>query len=165
MSLDASSTATIGAIATPIATIFNPALGLAVGAGFSIATSELAASEQRELTKRNIQIQKNSQRANELRQTRLDSKARGRFLQRITSSGFTTRGSPIERFADLVAEQELSIQTDRFNLKLTTEDLLISGEHRAQQTQAAGQAAAAVGFGKAGLTLLNRRDDLDLLES
>ena len=165
MSLDASSTATIGAIATPIATIFNPALGLAVGAGFSIATSELAASEQRELTKRNIQIQKNSQRANELRQTRLDSKARGRFLQRITSSGFTTRGSPIERFADLVAEQELSIQTDRFNLKLTTEDLLISGEHRAQQAQAAGQAAAAVGFGKAGLTLLNRRDDFDLLES
>jgi len=164
MSIDSSQTATIGAIATPLATIFNPALGLAVGAGFSIATSELAASEQKDLTKRNIQNQKNAQRANELRQQRVDSKIRGRFLQRITSSGFTTRGSPIERFADLVSEQELSIQTDRFNLKLTTEDLLISGEHRAKQTQAAGQAAAAVGFGKAGLTLLNRRDDFELLE-
>ena len=164
MSLDASSTATIGAIATPIATIFNPALGLAVGAGFSIATSELAASEQRELTKRNIQIQKNSQRANELRQTRLDSKARGRFLQRITSSGFTTRGSPIERFADLVAEQELSIQTTRFNVKLSIEDLLIRGDHQAKQTQAAGQAEASVALGKAGATLLNRIEGDDLLE-
>ena len=164
MSLDASSTATIGAIATPIATIFNPALGLAVGAGFSIATSELAASEQRELTKRNIQIQKNSQRANELRQTRLDSKARGRFLQRITSSGFTTRGSPIERFADLVAEQELSIQTTRFNVKLTIEDLLIRGDHQAKQTQAAGQAEASVALGKAGATLLNRIEGDDRLE-
>ncbi len=164
MSLDASSTATIGAIATPIATIFNPALGLAVGAGFSIATSELAASEQRELTKRNIQIQKNSQLANELRQTRLDSKARGRFLQRITSSGFTTRGSPIERFADLVAEQELSIQTTRFNVKLSIEDLLIRGDHQAKQTQAAGQAEASVALGKAGATLLNRIEGDDLLE-
>ena len=164
MSLDASSTATIGAIATPIATIFNPALGLAVGAGFSIATSELAASEQRELTKRNIQIQKNSQRANELRQTRLDSKARGRFLQRITSSGFTTRGSPIERFADLVAEQELSIQTTRFNVRLSIEDLLIRGDHQARQTQAAGQAEASVALGKAGATLLNRIEGDDLLE-
>ncbi len=164
MSLDSSQTATIGAIATPIATAFNPALGLAVGAGFSLYTSELAADEQRELTKRNVQIQQNALRANELRQKRLDRKAQGRFLQRITSSGFTTRGSPIERFADLVAEQELSIQTTRFNVRLTTEDLLLSGEHRARQTQAAGQAEASVAFGKAGSTLLNRVEGDDLLE-
>ncbi len=165
MSLDASSTASIGAIATPIATIFNPALGLAVGAGFSIATSELAASEQRDLTKRNIQIQENAQRANEIRQRRLDAKTTGRFRQSIASSGFTTRGSPIELLADLVAEQELSIQTTRFNVKLSIEDLRIRGEHQARQTQAAGLSEAFVGLGKSGLTLLNRRDDFNLLES
>jgi len=164
MSLDSSQTASIGAIFTPIATILNPALGLAVGAGFSLATAGFAADEQRALTARNIQIQQNAQRANELRQRRTDRQTQGRFLQRVASSGFTTRGSPIERFADLVAEQELSIQTDRFNLKLTVEDLLIRGDNQASQTQAAGQAAAAVGLGKSALTLLNRQDDFQFLE-
>lgn len=158
MSLDSSTVGTVGAIATPIATIFNPVLGLAVGAGFSYATSELAADEQQELTARNITIQRDVQRANEIRQRRIDRKVSGRFMQRIASSGFTTRGTPIEKFADLVANQELSIQTDRFNTELTVQDLLIGGDHRAAQTRAAGQAEAASGLIGAA-TLLNRIDD------
>ena len=164
MSLDSSTVGSVGAIATPIATIFNPALGLAVGAGFSIATSELAADEQRDLTQRNIRLQMDAQRVNESRQRRLDAKTVGRFRQTIASSGFTTRGSPIEKLADLVADQELSIQIDRFNATLTAEDIAIRGDHRARQTQATGLAEAGIGLGKAGLTLLNRRDDFDLLE-
>lgn len=158
MSLDSSTIGTVGAIATPLATIFNPVLGLAVGAGFSFATSELAADEQQELTARNIAIQRDVQRANEIRQRRIDRKVSGRFMQRIASSGFTTRGTPIEKFADLVANQELSIQTDRFNTELTVQDLLIGGDHRAAQTRAVGQAEAARGLIGAA-TLLNRIDD------
>ncbi len=164
MSLDSSQTASIGAIVTPLATIFNPALGLAVGAGFSLATASSAADEQRALTARNVAIQIETQRVNELRQVRTNRRATGRFMQRIASSGFTTRGSPIEQLADLVAEQELDIQTVRYNTRLTIQDLGIRGEHRARQTEAVGLSEAFVGFGKSGLTLLNRREDFDLLE-
>ena len=165
MSLDSSQTASIGAIFTPIATILNPALGLAVGAGFSLATASAAADEQRALTARNIAIQIETQRANELRQVRINRRATGRFMQRIASSGFTTRGTPIEQLADLVAEQELDIQTARYNTRLTIQDLTIRGEHRARQTEAQGLAEASVGFGKAGATLLNRVEADDLLET
>lgn len=165
MSLDSGSTSTIGAIVAPLATIVNPALGLAIGGAFSFLTADASADEQRELTARNIKIQKDVQRANELRDRRVQRQVQGRFLQNVARSGFTTRGSPIERFADLVANQELDIQTSRFQTELSVQDLQIRGEHRAQQTRAAGFASFATSLGKSGLTLLNRRDDFDLLEA
>ena len=113
---------------------------------------------------RNNRRERDEQRVNESRQRRLDAKTGGRFRQSIASSGFTTRGSPIEKLADLVADQELSIQIDRFNATLTAEDIAIRGDHRARQTQATGLGEAGIGLGKAGLTLLTRRDDCGLLE-
>ena len=163
MSLDSSQTASIGAIATPIATIFNPALGLGVGAAFSFLTGSSAADEQRELTARNIKIQMEAQRANELRKRRSDRRVVGRIRQATASSGFTTRGSPIERLASFVAEQELSIQTDRFQARQSSEDLRIRGDFAARQTEAGGIASFARGLGRAGQTILGRIDAEDLL--
>jgi len=164
MSLDSGSTASIGAIATPLATILNPALGLAVGAGFSLFTASASADEQRELTERNIKIQMDLQRANELRTRRTNAQAVGRVRTAMATSGFTSRGTPIEKLASFVGDQELDIQMDRFRAKLGIEDLRIRGDFLANQTLAQGVAAASVGLGKSGLTLLGRRDDFDLLE-
>lgn len=163
MSLDSTTIGTIGAIAGPVAALINPVAGLAVSSAFSLATSGAAADEQRELTQRNINIQMDAQRANEERQRRENRMVAGRFRQRIASSGFTTRGSPIERLADLVAEQELGIQTDRFQARQTAEDISIRGEFAARQTQAQGIAAFAAGVGRAGQTLLGRIEVEDLL--
>jgi hypothetical protein len=163
MSLDSTQVATIGAVATPIATIINPALGLAVAAGTSLATASLAADEQRELTASNIRRQMDAQSANEERQRRDNARVVGRFRSRIASSGFTTRGSPIELLASVVADQELDIQTDRFHARMSAEDLRIRGEFSARQTEARGISEFSRGLGRSGASLLGRDEAFDLL--
>ncbi len=163
MSLDSGQVGTIGAIAGPAIALFNPVAGLAVSAGFSLLTAGAAADEQRELTALNIRKQRDAQEANEERQRRDNARVVGRFRSRIASSGFTTRGSPIERLSDLVAEQELSIQTDRFQARQSSEDLRIRGDFAARQTEAGGIASFARGLGRAGQTILGRIDAEDLL--
>ncbi len=164
MSLDSTQIGTIGAIAGPVTALINPIAGLAVSSAFSLATAGAAADEERELTASNIRRQMDAQEANEERQRRDNARVVGRFRSRIASSGFTTRGSPIERLAGVVADQELAIQTDRFHARQSSEDLRIRGEFTARQTEASGIAAFTSGLGRAGQTLLGRIDAEDLLE-
>jgi hypothetical protein len=168
MSLDSTTVATAGSIAAPIATMFGPVgmvAGLAIAAGTQYAAAEMAADEQRELTERNATQLQLVQKANEVRQRRIDAAVRGRFRQRVAASGFTMRGTPLEVMADVVAEQEELIQIDRWQAKMGIEDLRIRGEYAARQTQAEGFAGFASGMGQMGRTILSRIDPGKLYET
>ena len=157
MSLDSTQTGSIGAIAAPIATLLGgPVAGLAVGGVASLFTGRAAADEQRDLTARNVRATEEAQRANEVRQRRTDEAVQGRVRQRVASSGFTSRGSPIERLGEIVAAQEENILISRFETQNQIADIQFRGEFRAKQTEAVGLATFSSLLGKSGKTLLSR---------
>lgn len=156
MSLDSTQIATAGGAASAGLSLFNPALGLAASGVTSFFTAGAAADEQEEFAARNIELATQINRVNEQRQRRTNAAVRGRFQGRIASSGFTTRGTPIEAAANLVAQQQEDILTARFQARAGIQDMQIRSEYAAAQTRAQGTAGLMSGLGSAGQVALGK---------
>jgi hypothetical protein len=156
MSLDSTQIATAGGAASAGLSLLNPALGLAAAGATSFFTAQEAADEQEEFAARNIQLATEIQRANEQRQRRTNAAVRGRFQGRIAASGFTTRGTPIEQAANLVAAQQENILIERFKVRASIQDMQIRSEYAAAQTRAQGTAGLFSGLGSAGQAVLSK---------
>lgn len=156
MSLDSTQIAKVGGLASTGLSLFNPALAFAASGATSFFASQAAADEQRELTERNTELARRVAQVNEDRQRRVDQHIQGRAMASMASSGFTARGTPIEKFAGMVAEQEENIQIERFKTRTSIQDMQIRSDYAAAQTEAAGVAGLASGMGKAGRTILTK---------
>lgn len=97
-----------------------------------------AAKQERQLASRNSQAVLEAQTANEVRSRRFNQQTQGRFAERVAASGFTSRGTPLERFGDLVAEQEENVLIDRFNARTQAQDIKFRGEVRSDRLKAEG---------------------------
>lgn len=156
MSLDSTQIATAGGAASTGLALLNPALGFAASGLTSFFTAGAAAGEQEEFTARNIELAQQIQRVNEQRQRRVNQNVRARFQGRIASSGFTTRGTPIEQAAGLVARQQENLLISRFQARAGIQDMKIRSDFAAAQTRAQGMAGLMSGLGKAGRTVLSK---------
>lgn len=168
MSLDSTQVATIGSIAAPVATLFGPVgaiAGLAIAGGTAYASSELAAQEQEDLASRNQQVLRQQQGIQERAQRRHDQAVQARVRGRIATSGFTTRGTPIEVLANTVADQEERVLQQQYRNQLTADDLKYRSDFGARQTRAQGVAGLASGLASAGQTVLTRIHGPSLMET
>ena len=156
MSLDSTQIATAGGAASAGLSLFNPALGLGASAATSFFTAQAAADEQEDFAARNIELATQINRVNEQRQRRSNAAVRGRFQGRIASSGFTTRGTPIEQAAGLIAAQQEDILIERFKARAGIQDMQIRSEFAAAQTRAQGTAGLMSGLGSAGRAVLGK---------
>lgn len=156
MSLESTQIAKIGTLASAGLTLVNPVLGLAAGAATTFFAAQASADEQREFSERSAKINEEIAARNEARQRRTNQAVQGRIQGRMASSGFTTRGTPIEVFANTVADQEEEVLIRRFEARAGIQDSRIRAEYGARQTEAQGFAGLASGLGAAGQTILSK---------
>lgn len=138
--------------------------GQAIGSLASLFGGREQADRIHELGTRNAQAVLQANQANERRQRRVDQAIEGRHRARIATSGFTTRGTPLEQAADLAAGQMENRLLRRFEARASAQDIRFRADVAADQAEAQGIAGFLSGLGGISQTVLSRIQPTNLFE-